>query len=148
MGIREEMTTLVRHEGEWEGTYVYIDEDGTVTDRHHAHLTCAFPDDGAYPYLQTNRYHWDDGRSEEFLFPATYKDGRIRFDTERMSGHAWDVDARITVLTWTYTHDPSGYFYEMIHLSEDGNARCRTWHFIQDGRCTRRVLINERRILP
>lgn len=146
MGIKEEMPVLARHEGEWDGEYVWVDTAGTVLDRHRAQLTCRFPADGEHAYWQTNHYTWPDGREETIQFPATYADRRIWFDTERLTGHAWEVDDKVIVLTWVYRHDPSGYFYELIHLPAGGDERTRTWHFIQGGRCTRRTLITEHRV--
>jgi hypothetical protein len=137
------MPVLARHEGEWDGEYIWVDANGMVIDRHRAQLTCRFPQDGSFAYWQTNRYTWPDGRTEVNEFPAVYHDNQIWFDTERLAGHAWEVDNRVVILTWVYKHDPSGYFYELIHLSDDGNYRTRTWHFIQDGKCTKRTLINE-----
>ena len=145
MGIRDEMPLLARHEGEWFGTYVYVDLEGKVIDRHASHLTCSFPERGEHAYYQINRYEWEDGRREEFHFPATYKDKKIWFDTERIRGYAWEVDDRTVILTWRYKSAPETYLYEMIQLSPCGRYRARTWHWFEDGRIVRRTLINEER---
>ena len=84
--LRREMPTLAKHEGQWRGEYVHLDLSGRVIDRHASHLTCRFPDSGAHPYYQVNRYRWDDGTREELHFPATFRDGKIWWDTERISG--------------------------------------------------------------
>ena len=144
--IALEMPLLARHVGEWDGTYVWVDEGGAVVDRHRAQLTCAFPDDGPYDYLQVNRYTWDDGRAERIEFPATYRDGRLHFDTDRISGSAWEVDDRTICLTWTRKDDPGGFFYEMIQLDDAGENRARVWQWFEGGVCRRRTLIDERRI--
>lgn len=143
MGIREEMPLLARHEGEWFGKYTYVDRDGKLLDRHASHLTCSFPEEGEHAYLQINRYAWDDGRREEFRFPATYKDRSIWFDTERITGHAWEVDDQTIILTWSYKSDPEAYLYEMIQLSPCGRYRARTWHWFEENRIVRRTLIDE-----
>jgi hypothetical protein len=145
--IRQDMKLLVRHEGEWKGTYTHVDLDGTVVDRHESHLTCRFPNsDDGIAYHQTNTYMWPDGRTEVHEFPATYANGNIWFDTARIRGHAWEIDDNTIVLTWVYKERPEMYLYEMIQLSRDGNHRARTWHWFQDDRLYRRTLIDEQRV--
>jgi hypothetical protein len=146
MSIREEMPLLARHEGEWEGTYTFIDRGGKVIDHHRSHLTNAFPAEGGFPYHQTNTYTWDDGRTETIEFPATYKDGKLWFDTERINGYCWEVDGNCIVLHWVYVKDPSVTLYELIHLDDAGNNRTRTWHWLKDGVCFQRTLIDEARV--
>lgn len=146
MGIREEMPVLARHEGEWDGTYIVVDTNGTVLDRHRAQITCAFPTEGPYAYQQTNRYTWPDGRTETIDFPATYRDGNIWFDTDRLVGHAWEVDERTVILTWSYRSDPQTYLYEMIQLDDTAVQRSRVWQWFERGRVTRRTLIEEHRV--
>ncbi|MEM4724247.1 MAG: DUF3598 family protein [Candidatus Hadarchaeum sp.] len=146
MSLRDKMPLLARHEGEWIGTYIYIDAEGRVLDRHASHLICRFPEEDPNSYHQTNRYTWDDGRTEEYQFPATYRDGKIWFDTERIKGYAWEVDDKTIVLTWYYRHEPEKYLYEMIQLSPDGQHRARTWHwFDEKGELYKRTIIKERR---
>lgn len=41
--IREEMPVLVRHEGQWAGTYTTVDNSGKVIDQHQSLITCQFP---------------------------------------------------------------------------------------------------------
>jgi hypothetical protein len=146
MGIKEEMPLLARHEGEWHGTYTYVDTDAKVTDHHESIVTCAFPSEGEFPYFQTNRYKWEDGREQFIEFPASYSDRKIHFDTDRLKGYAWEVDDRTIVLTWTYRSNPGEYLYEMIQLDDSGTNRTRTWHWFRDGICYQRTLINERKV--
>ena len=147
MGIKDDMKLLARHEGEWEGTYTHIDPDGTILDRHRSRLSCRFPEDeGEYAYRQINTYTWDDGREEIINFPATYADGQIWFDTERIRGHAWEIDDNTIVLTWVYKAQPDIYLYEMIQLSQNGRDRARTWHWFENDRIVKRTLINEQRV--
>ena len=142
--IREGMPLLARHEGVWEGIYRHVDAHGELIDEHASRLTCSFPDEGGYQ--QTNRYTWADGRVEEIQFPATYRDGRIWFDTDRIVGSAWEIDARTVVLHWSYKENPAGYLYEMIQLSDCGRHRARTWHWFQGGELVKRTLIKEQRL--
>jgi hypothetical protein len=145
-GIREGMPVLARHAGEWEGEYIHVDPDNNVIDRHRSHLQCKFPDDGPYAYYQINTYIWDDGRREEIHFPATYRDGQIWWDTDRIDGRAWEIDPRTVCLTWTRKDMPGAYLYEMIQLSEDGNDRARTWHWFENDKLFKRTCITERRV--
>lgn len=146
MPIRDEMPLLARHEGEWHGTYTFVDLEGNVTDRHRSVITCGFPEGGKFEYHQTNRYSWDDGREQTIEFPATYRDGQIHFDTERINGHAWEVDDKTIVLTWVYVTNPGEYLYEMIQLDESGTNRTRTWHWFREGVCYQRTLIDEKKV--
>lgn len=146
MSIREEMPLLARHAGQWEGTYTHVNPAGEIIDQHRSLLTCAFPEVGEFPYTQTNAYTWPDGRTETIEFPATLKDGKLHFDTERINGYCWEVDDLAIVLKWTYVKDASVTLYELILLDESGNNRTRTWHWRKDGVCFQRTLIDERRV--
>ncbi|MCS6805843.1 MAG: DUF3598 family protein [Acidobacteriota bacterium] len=146
MSLREAMPLLARHEGEWKGTYIYVDAEAKIIDQHASHLTCRFPEDNPDGYHQTNHYTWPDGREEIHQFPATYRDGKIWFDTERIKGYAWEADENTILLTWVYKTDPENYLYEMIQLSPDGNHRARTWHWFKDGELVKRTLIKEVRV--
>lgn len=148
INLREEMPILARHEGEWTGEYIEVDADAEVIDRFDAHLSCRFPDEGEYPYHQTNHYEWPDGTEQVIEFPGTYEDGRIVFDNERINGSAWEVehDDRTVMLTWTRKDIPGSYFYEMIQINEDDDERVRTWHWFKEDELEKRTLIQEHRI--
>lgn len=147
MSIKDEMPLLARHAGRWKGTYTLVDTDGNVLDRHASLLTCSFPEEGEHEYFQTNHYTWDDGREELLRFPATYRDGHIYFDTERINGHAWEVDEHCIVLTWRYVQaEGNQTLYELIHLDDSGTHRTRTWHWLRDGVCFQRTLIEEQKV--
>ena len=146
MGIREDMPLLARHEGVWDGSYRYYDAAGTLIDEHASRLFCRFLEAGA-PYHQTNYYTWPDGRTETREFPAAYRDKRIWWDNELIVGWAAEVGldamSRTMMLYWQRTGDPSLYLYEMIQLADDGRSRCRTWHWIRNGRLETRTAIEE-----
>ncbi len=145
--IREEMPVLVRHEGDWEGTYTLIDTQGQIIDKHESHLTCQFPENSPYSYYQINRYKWPDGRQEEHQFPATYRDKAIWFDTERIQGKAWEVDNATIILWFSYKGMPGTYLYEMIQISSCNNYRARTWQWFKNDKIYQRTLIQEERML-
>ncbi len=144
--IRTDMPVLARHEGEWEGVYIHVDADNREIDRHRSHLQCLFPAEGPHAYYQINTYLWADGRREEIHFPAAYRDKAIWWDTERIVGRAWEVDARTVMLTWSRKDTPAAYLYEMIQLSEDGRHRGRTWHWFENDILVKRTCIRETRL--
>lgn len=143
--IRNEMPILVRHEGDWVGTYILINSEGTVLDKYSSHLTCQFPADGPYPYYQTNRYSWSNGKREEYQFPGTYRDKQLWFDTERIQGHSWEADDSTVLLWFTYKSMPEMHVYEMIQISPCNNYRARTWHWFKLNQIFQRTLIQEER---
>lgn len=147
MGIREEMPVLARHEGVWDGTYVYYNAAGEKIDEHKSRLLCRIDDDAKHAYHQTNFYTWADGKTEVRDFPSDYRDGRIWWDNELIVGWAAEVkldqNNRTLMLYWQRTGDPSLYLYEMIQLADDGQSRCRTWHWIRNGRLETRTAIEE-----
>ncbi|PQM29502.1 DUF3598 domain-containing protein [Sphingopyxis lindanitolerans] len=148
MSIRNDMPLLARHEGVWDGVYTYYNAAGEQVDEHTSRLFCRLPDGGEFPYHQTNYYTWSDGRTEMRDFPAAYHDGRIWWDNELIKGWAAEVSLdqnnRTMMLYWQRQGDPSLYLYEMIQLSDDGQSRCRTWHWIRDGNLETRTAIQER----
>lgn len=144
--IREEMPVLARHEGDWVGSYTLVDTTGKVLDKHQSYLTCQFPENVPHSYYQINRYTWDDGKQEEHQFPATYKDKKIWFDTERILGKAWEVDDSTVILWFSYKTVPAMYLYEMIQISPDNNYRARTWQWFKDNQIYQRTLIQEERV--
>lgn len=148
MGIREDMPLLARHEGVWDGVYTYYNAAGEKIDEHKSRLLCRFPDGGDFPYHQTNHYIWDDGRKEIRDFPATYADKRVWWDNELIKGWAAEVGLddrkRTVMLYWQRQGDPELYLYEMIQISDDGQSRCRTWHWIRKGQLETRTAIQEK----
>jgi hypothetical protein len=149
MGIREDMPLLARHEGVWDGTYTYYNAAGEKIDEHKSRLLCRFPDGGPHLYHQTNFYTWPDGRTETREFPAEYRDKRVWWDNDLIKGWAAEVpldfENRTVMLYWQRQGDPSLYLYEMIQISDDGDTRCRTWHWIRNGQLETRTAIQEKR---
>ncbi|MDA0636301.1 hypothetical protein OUY22_23005 [Nonomuraea sp. MCN248] len=135
-----------KHLGEWRGEYIHIDADGTIVDRHSSHLYCRIPEDGAYNFIQTNTYTWDDGRQQVFDFGGRIEGGIGYFDTERITGEMSQVDDQTIVLTWSYKDDPDNYLYELIQLSRDGKHKCRTWHWMNGDRLVKRTIISETKV--
>jgi hypothetical protein len=148
MGIREDMPLLARHEGVWDGTYTYFDAQNEKIDEHESRLLCRFPDDDSKaPYHQTNHYKWQDGKTEIREFPAEYRDERVWWNNDLIIGWAAEVPLdeynRTVMLYWQRTGDPSLYLYEQIQISDCGQNRCRTWHWIRNGKLETRTAIQE-----
>ncbi|HQA18772.1 MAG TPA: DUF3598 domain-containing protein, partial [Novosphingobium sp.] len=124
LDIRAAMPLLARHEGVWDGVYSYFNARNEKVDEHSSRLICRFPDQGPFPYHQTNHYTWADGRRESRDFPATYRDGRVWWDNDLIKGWAAEVPLdeynRTVMLYWQRSGDPSLYLYEQIQISDDG----------------------------
>lgn len=148
--LKKAMPLLARHEGIWDGMYRYYGPTGDKFDEHTSRLICRFPDDGEFPYVQTNYYRWPDGRVEDRGFPASYKFGRVEFHSDLIEGWAAEVaqdDFRRTVmLYWQRRGEPDLLLYEMIQLSDCGQFRSRVWHWFKHGRIVQRTLIDEERV--
>jgi hypothetical protein len=145
--LRKEMPLLARHEGQWIGVYTTVDAEGRIIDQHKSHLTCEFSNDAQFPYKQTNRYTWDDGRTEEHFFPASYANKKIWFENERISGAAWEVEGDTVLLTWKRNDISNSKLVEMIQLSSDGLRRSRTWHWFVNDALVKRTLIEETKVV-
>lgn len=147
MSFAENMPLLARHEGVWDGTYSYFNAANEKIDEHASRLLCRITGDDDTPYHQTNHYRWSDGRYETRDFPATYRDGRIWWDNKLIQGWAAEVPLdsfnRTMMLYWQRTGDPSLYLYEQIQISDCGQHRCRTWHWIRNGQLETRTAIQE-----
>lgn len=148
--LKKAMPLLASNEGVWDGYYRYVDAQGNKIDEHKSRLVCRFPDEGPYPYHQTNHYTWADGRTEVRDFPASYRDGRVWFDNELIYGWAAEVPLdeykRTVMLNWTRKGEPDLYLYEMIQNSDCGKYRCRIWQWIKGGRTHMRTLIDEEKV--
>ncbi len=145
--LKRAMPLLASQEGIWDGWYRYYDAEGRQVDAHRSRLVCRFPASGPVPYHQTNHYSWDDGRRDVREFPATYRDGRLWFDNELISGWAaevaLDTHGRSIMLHWVRKGEPETYLYEMIQVSDCRRYRTRVWQWINAGRIRMRTLIDE-----
>ena len=148
--IKRGLPLLSKHEGVWDGWYRHYDPNGNKIDEHRSRLVCRFPDDGEPPYHQTNYYSWADGKTEVRDFPATYRDNRMWFDNELITGWAAEVGLdefnRSVMLYWKRKGDDDLYLYEMIQMSDCGKYRHRVWHWYRAGQIVSRTLIDEERV--
>lgn len=147
MSLRESLPYLARNEGVWEGYYRYYDASGNKIDEHKSRLICRIIDDR--DYHQTNLYRWSDGSKETRDFPAEVVGSRLEFHSN-IEGWAAAVDLdehkRTMMLHWTRKDAQDTYLYEMIQLSDDGEARARVWHWFKNDRLFQRTLIDELRL--
>ncbi|MFK7886550.1 MAG: DUF3598 domain-containing protein [Gammaproteobacteria bacterium] len=150
--IAETQAIVADQQGVWEGEYVHLDEKHNEIDRHKSRLVCRLHDgpEGEAKLSQTNIYTWPDQQQEIRFFEGTYKKDRIWIDNELINGWtgAIELDAtnRTIMVGWTRAAEPDFRYYEMITVSEDGNAKNRTWHWYRKGRLFQRTLINEQRV--
>ena len=147
MSLRASLPYLARNEGVWEGYYRYYDAAGNKIDEHKSRLVCRIKNDR--DYHQTNLYRWAGGRKENRDFPAKIDGSRLVFTSE-ITGWAEAVDfdehKRTMMLHWTRNNEPDLYLYEMIQISDDGNARARVWQWFKSDRLMQRTLIDEVRV--
>lgn len=144
---------LEEHVGQWEGEYVHLDPDGREIDRHASHLNCTAPEDGTYDIHQVNTYTWADGRQEQYGFGGVLKGRDVIFDDDRIEGFMYQIDPRTILLMWSYKEGAklpqdlkqANRVYEIIQLSQDGQEKVRTWHWMEEDRLVRRTVIRERR---
>jgi hypothetical protein len=133
---------LQRHMGAWEGTYTLMDTVGKILDQHKSRIEIT-RDGNAY--FQRNIYTWEDGRTQTLEFPGELRDGRLWFDTERLSGSFIEAGADDGVLTWTYKNNPNQQLTELIHLVND-TERCRCWHYMENGKIVKLMVISETKV--
>lgn len=140
----ESFPVFERHLGVWEGTYTLVDAaTGEILDRHRSRLTCRRSGDD---WQQRNEYTWPGGKTEVKEFGGSFANGRsLVFDTPRLVGEAWEVDADTIVLRWVYTHAPDEKYSELISLESDDH-RARVWQHFEDGKLAKLTVIDERRV--
>lgn len=149
MGHRRDLArvfpSILRHEGVWRGTYRHEDAKGALTDRHESEVRCEFPDDGAFAYVQHNRFTWADGRESTARLDGALIGERLWWDAPTFSGWAWETGDGLILLDLERKDEPGSRFYEIIVLAPDGKSRARTWHWINAAGLYKRTLCDERK---
>lgn len=56
------------------------------------------------------------------------------------------LDGHVEINEFPATYSDKQIHYEMIQLDETGTKRSRVWQWFENGECTRRTLINERKV--
>lgn len=86
------------------------------------------------------------GRTLERVFGASFRDGRLWWDTERLQGYGWETEGGIVMLNLVHKTEADLRFTEMIELSGNGQKRARTWQWFRNGEPVRRTLCDEWRV--
>lgn len=143
--LKKAMPLLARHEGAWTGTHVHMDPHGKLLDEHTSELTCEFPKRGKFPYIQSVKYTWADGKFQDLHLPAQFKRGQLIWRESFVEGQAWQVDEKTLMMKWQHKGDLTNQLYEVIHLHNDDKERTRTLTWFQGEQLVRRTLVSERR---
>jgi hypothetical protein len=123
--LEKHIPAMLLHEGTWEGTYRFVDLEGTVTDQYASRIECAFPDDGPWVYVQKNHYAWPDGRVFDTEFGGELRGDRIWWDTDRFQGYGWATHDDIVLLTLDRKDNPGESFSESYSSELSAtNAAC------------------------
>ena len=147
--IAERLPLLAEQEGVWDGEYVHLDAEHRVIDRHRSRLLCRNFDgpEGEARFVQSNLYDWQDGTREIRYFEGVFRDDRVWISNDLIDGWTADIQLdptrRSLMVAWVRSQEPDFRFYELITMSEDGQAKNRTWHWYRKGRLFQRTLINE-----
>ncbi len=144
--VRAALPVMLEHEGIWQGTYRHMDLAGNTLDLHRARVECVFPEQGPYAYVQRNLFTWEDGREQRSELHATLVDGRLHWDTDTFTGHAWQSAEGVLLLRLDRKDQPGASYLELIALAPDRDHRIRTWHWFRDDRPWRLTLCHERRV--
>ena len=150
--IKAKMPLLARHEGVWEGTYRFITPQMKLLDMYDFRINVTFPNEGrgGITYRQESFYTWPDGRKNELVFEAEYRDqpsgtGIVGFEG-RIAGKIWELDDRTVYLTFHFSDQPGVDVCEMIQLAPNNRDRARTWHWFKDGKLFQITLVDEHRV--
>lgn len=148
MAAPDIMTICRRHAGVWHGQYRHFDAEGREIDAHASEVINAFPLAGAFAYVQTSRFFWPDGRTEEHVFPATLRNNRLHWATERLTGTAFTSEDAPDALFLHFARVdlPGVTILEMIEIGQAAGVRMRSWQWIEAGQPFRRTLVDERRV--
>ncbi|MCP5328403.1 MAG: hypothetical protein R3E75_02665 [Steroidobacteraceae bacterium] len=140
------LALLCLHVGIWEGDYTHIDPaDRSVQESYAFRIKVECPGDGPVAYRQTSRYRWDDGRTTELVYTGIMDGDRLVIDDGRIRGEVRAIEPQTLYMRFGFTADPSNQVTEMIQLSQDGQHRARTWHWLRNEQLWRITLVRERR---
>jgi hypothetical protein len=119
-----------------------MDRQGRILDQHKSRLEIQRQ---GKSYHQVNTYTWADGKKEVRIFDGEFRDGWLHFNTDRLTGKACEVGKNTIVLNWVYNDKPDQPLAELITLMNDMH-RARTWQYIEDGKFTKVMLIEEDKV--
>jgi len=130
--------------GTWQGSYVYVDAVGQVTDSHLSRLELRRT---GRKWQQLNTYTWENGGERRFEFAGEFDDnGVLVFNTPRLVGKAW-VSGQSVLLDWEYQTGITNANFERINMIGSNAAgqatRMRSWQLSESGTPKGHVLIHE-----
>ena len=149
MRLAEHLPVIARHAGVWEGNFVRLDAASNVDARFRSQIVFRLFDDAHWPniYLQTNTYWLPDGSVQSFDTPGSFRDGRIRFESQRVRGWSaddpLDTESANALLFMDVLYMPGAHIYEMAQISRDNSRRSRCVQFVRDATTVQRTLIDE-----
>ncbi len=147
--VRERLPVVARNEGVWDGMFRRVDANSRITAEFSSRIIKRLLPDDFWPeiYHQTNIYDLPDGKRQVIDTKGEYRDGKIHFASERVTGWQLDDPAdpfnRTVFLYMVYNSAPDQYVYEMVNISDDGQFRTRMTQFLKAGRTVSRTLIDE-----
>lgn len=144
--LAEVVPSMLLHEGDWEGWYRQVDNDGKLIDEVRVSTSCEFPDEGHWHYRQRNTLTWDDGRTGAYQFDALLRHDGLWFDGGDYTGLICQGPHEMLLLKVDRRDIPNSYYLEMITISADGQHRARTWQWYKDGVPWKRTLCDEWRV--
>ena len=144
--LRRVFPSLLAHEGVWQGEYRHLDAEGRLNDAHAAQVTCEFPAQGKWAYVQHNLFRWPDGRERRLTLPGRLQGSKLVWDVETFSGQAWDGGGGVILLQVLRKDEPGVHFVECIVANDATTERARTWHWFKDGRLIRRTMCHEHKV--
>jgi hypothetical protein len=145
------MPAVARQQGVWRGVFRRYDASGQLLAEFPSEIIVRVETDGAAPrYRQTNIYRPAGAPVQRIESSGEIRDGRLWFENERLRGWSMDIQGDQqglgAVLVMHYTDGSRQSVYEIITRSEDGRRRWRATQYFQDGKLTRRTLIDEEKV--
>ncbi|MBK6596389.1 MAG: hypothetical protein IPG25_00090 [Proteobacteria bacterium] len=138
---------LERHRGVWEGRYTHLDgRSYAVEEVQIFRIRVEVFADSDPTYRQTSHYWWADGREQELVYEGSLRGEQLVIDSERMWGECRAISADTLYMEYGYKATPALRIAEMIQLSEAGEQRARTWHWLRAGQLERITLVREYRV--
>ena len=137
---------MSRHRGIWEGCYTHLDAGSLkIVEQQLFRIRVELFAQGHPSYRQTSHYWWPDGREQELQYEGSMHGDTLQIDNGRIWGHCRAISVDTLYMEFGYTVTPEQRVAEMIQLSENGEHRARTWHWLRSGVLERITLVRETR---
>jgi hypothetical protein len=145
------LPSLARQQGVWRGVFRRYDATGTLLAEFPSEIIVRVETNSTTTeYHQTNIYRPAGAPVQRIDSRGEIRDGRFWFENARLRGWSMDIPGDESglgaVLVMHYTDGSKQSVYEIITRSEDGRRRWRATQYFQDGKLTRRTLIDEEKV--